>query len=169
MAKKEQAPKIVLERTYNVPLRRKWLLSPKHRRAKKAIRTLKEFLVKHMKPSKDEKGRLNLKIGMYLNEFMWKHGMKNPPHHIKIVAKKDEKGNVTADLEGAPAPKVEEKKPAKKESLAAKVDDKKESKAEPVKAEAKKEEVKPAKEAKAPKKKAAEPKAPAPSNIEQDE
>jgi ribosomal protein L31E len=110
---KEKEPKIILERTYNVPLRRRWMHVPKYKRAKKAVTTLKDFLMRHMKPGADEKGRILLKIGKHANELIWKHGIRNPPHHIKIVTKKDDKGLVTAELEGAP---VEEKKEAKKKA-----------------------------------------------------
>jgi len=130
MAKKEKEAKIVLERTYNVPLRRRWRYAPRYKKAKKAVTTLKEFIIKHMKPAKDEKGRILLKIGKYANDEIWKHGMKNPPHHIKVDSKKDEKGLVTVELTGAP--KEEEKKPKKKE-------EKKETKEEVEKKEKQKE------------------------------
>ena len=67
MAKKEKEAKIVLERTYNVPLRRRFHHVPRYKKAKKAITTLREFIIKHMKPGADEKGRIQLKIGKYLN------------------------------------------------------------------------------------------------------
>ena len=87
---------------------------PKYKRAKKAITTLRVFMIKHMKAIKDEKGRIQLKVGKYLNEEIWKRGMRNPPHHVKVDAKKDDKGLVTVELVGAP--KEEEKKPKKKET-----------------------------------------------------
>ena len=45
MAKKEEKK---IERTYNVPLRREWLKSPKYKRSKKAITGLRIFLIRHM-------------------------------------------------------------------------------------------------------------------------
>jgi ribosomal protein L31E len=45
MAKDDKKP--VLERTYNVPLRREYLKVPRYRRAKKAVTALKEFVSKH--------------------------------------------------------------------------------------------------------------------------
>ncbi len=92
--------KIVLERSYNVPLRKEWLKSPKHKRAQKAISALKKFLLKHMKGTE-------IKLGKKLNEEIWKHGMKNPPHHIKVNVTKDDKGIIRAELFGF---KYEEKK-----------------------------------------------------------
>ncbi len=84
-----------LERTYNVPLRKGVMRTPKYRRAKKAIYELKKFLERHMKPTE-------LKLGRYLNLEIWKHGIKNFPHHVKVTCVKDEKGVVIAELFGAP-------------------------------------------------------------------
>ena len=106
--KKKEEAKIVLERVYNVPLRRRWVNVPKYKRAKKAVIALREFLMKHMKGKE-------VKLGKYVNEHLWKNGMKSPPHHVKVVVKKDDKGVVFAELEGAPVEeKKEEKKPEKK-------------------------------------------------------
>src|SRR3989344_4468825 len=103
MAKKKEESKQVLERTYNIPLRRETLKAPPYRKAKKAARAVREFLQKHMKSD-------NVLIGRYLNMKLWEHGMKNPPHHVKVVATKDDKGKVVAELVGAPkdVPKVDE-------------------------------------------------------------
>ncbi|MEK6863380.1 MAG: 50S ribosomal protein L31e [Nanoarchaeota archaeon] len=102
-----------LERTYNVPLRKEYMKAPRWNRTKKAVTALRQFLAKHMKSEE-------VKLSKELNEFMWKHGIKNPPHHVKVKAVKDDKGIVKADLFGAekPASKKEkkEKKAVKKES-----------------------------------------------------
>lgn len=100
----ETEPKIILERSYVVPLRRQYLKSPLHKRTQKAVSVLKQFLMKHMKGTE-------VKLGKRLNEEMWKHGMKNPPHHIKVTATKDEKGIIRTELFGF---KYEEKKKEKK-------------------------------------------------------
>ncbi len=105
---------MVLERTYNVPLRRQWLKVPKYRRAKKAVNGLKEFLRKHMKAASVK----DVRIGKHANLELWKHGIRNPPHHIQVKAIKDDKGIVTAELVGAP---VEVKKEIKKKTLLDKV------------------------------------------------
>lgn len=93
MAEKKVESKDVLERTYNVPLRREWLKKAKYKRAKKAITALKEFLLKHMKGSE-------VKVGKRANEKVWKHGIKNPPHHLKVTVTKDDKGIIKAELFG---------------------------------------------------------------------
>jgi len=131
MAKKEPKSKIVLERTYNVPLRKEFLKVPKYKKSKKAITALRKFLKRHMKSD-------IIKIGKHLNELVWSKGIKNPPHHVHITAIKEDDGTVRAELVGKPVyeeKKEEPKKPAKPKEE--KKDDKKEQKEDKVK-EAKK-------------------------------
>jgi len=82
-----------LERKYIIPLRKEWLKSPKYKRSKKAAATIKRFLEKHMKSN-------NVKIGKQLNESVWAHGIKNPPHKVSVNVTKEEDGTVLAELEG---------------------------------------------------------------------
>jgi len=132
-----------MERSYNIPLRREWLKVPRYKRAKKAIKALKEFLIKHMKS-------VNLSIGKHLNEAIWSKGMRNPPHHVKVNVLKDEE-KVYAELDGFKIEKTEVKEEPKEESVKDKLKalkakttgaPKEEVKAEPVKEETPKEEVK---------------------------
>lgn len=104
---KETIPKTVLERTYNVPLRREFQKVPGWRRTKKAVTALRQFLSKHMKSD-------NVKLGKELNEKLWQHGIKNPPHHVKVSVTKDDQGEVRAELFGVE--KKEVKKEVKKET-----------------------------------------------------
>ncbi len=83
----------ILERTYIIPLRKQVNKSPRYKRAKKAVSTVRIFLEKHMK-SKD------VKIGEVLNRAMWENGIKNPPGKIKVTVTKDDKGIVKAELFG---------------------------------------------------------------------
>ncbi len=117
MAKKEEKSKVVLEREYIIPLRKEFQKAPKYKRAKKTIKALKEFLAKHMKSD-------NIKIGKYLNLKVWEHGIKNPPHKVKVKVEKFDDGLVKAELVGAPVEKPKEKKPKKTE----KTEDSKEEK-----------------------------------------
>ncbi len=102
MAKKADVKTI--ERTYTVPLRKEYMKVPRWKRTRKAVFALRQFLSKHMKSD-------DVKLGSLLNQHMWKHGGKNPPHHVKVTVTKDEKGVVGAELFGAvkEAPKKEEK------------------------------------------------------------
>ena len=108
MADKKETSKIVLERVYNIPVRKQTLKVPNFKKANKAMKTIREFIERHMKP-------VEVSYGKYLNQLIWKHGAKNPPHHLKVTASKDDKGKVTVELVGAPKEKkTEEKKKAVK-------------------------------------------------------
>jgi len=71
---------------YVIPLRTAWKRVPRYKRANKAIKEIKEFLVRHMKI---RDGDLNkIKVSKYINEFVWSRGIKKPPIKIKVFAKK---------------------------------------------------------------------------------
>lgn len=141
MAEKKKEAKVVLERVYTVPLRSEWLKAPKYRRAKKAGTALREFVEKHMK-SKD------VKIGKYINEFIWQNGIKSPPHHVRVECKKDSDGIVFVEMVGAPKEKPVEKKEkkVKKGKITEDLKDKVEKKLEESSAEIKEEKAEKAKE-----------------------
>ena len=127
MAKKVEETKI--ERTYNVPLRKEFMKVPRWRKTQKAVKALREFLSKHMKSE-------NIKLSKEVNEQLWKHGIRNPPHHIKVNVSKDSEGLVKAELYGVKkeekkAPKKEVKETPKKEEKP--VEEKKEIKEDPKK------------------------------------
>jgi large subunit ribosomal protein L31e len=75
------------EREYIIPLRRRWKIVPTYKRANKAIKTIKEFLVKHMKIRDGDLDKI--KIDKRLNEMIWSRGIKNPPSKIKVKATKE--------------------------------------------------------------------------------
>ncbi len=104
MAKAQKVDSKVLERTYTIPLRREFSKVPGWRRTKKAVKAVHEFLQKHMKSD-------NVKLSPTLNEKIWNHGGKNPPHHVKVTVTKDSEGKVNAELFGVVK---KETKPAKK-------------------------------------------------------
>ena len=104
--KKTNEAKIIVERTYNVPLRKGFQKAPKYRRAKKAINVLREFLAKHMKSE-------DVRIGRHANLKLWERGIKNPPHHVKVNATRDTEGVVRAEIVGAPVEKKAEEAPKK--------------------------------------------------------
>lgn len=118
-----------MERIYVIPLRREFQKVPNYKRASKARRAVREFLIKHMKTKE-------VKIGKYLNEEIWKNGPKNPPHKVNVKVTKEE-DIVRAELVGAP---VEAPKPKKEEKKSVK--DKLEEKVKGTKIESKKKEEK---------------------------
>ena len=100
MAKKDdkKEKKIVLERVYNIPLRKKYMRAPRWKKTNRAVKAIREFAMKHMKATE-------VKIGKHANLEMWKHGIRNPPHHIKVNCKKDNEGIVQVEIVGAPEDK----------------------------------------------------------------
>lgn len=97
------------EKTYIVPLRKEYLKAPNWNRTKKAVKALREFLLKHLKGK-------TVSIGKNLNDELWKKGLKNPPHHVSVHAIKDKDGLIKAELTGFPLEiKKQEKKTKKKE------------------------------------------------------
>ena len=125
---------MVVERTYNIPLRREFLKAPKYRRAKKAISAVRSFLVKHMKSD-------DVLLGPKLNMTIWANGIRNPPHHVKVTVIKDDKGAVRAELFGFDFKKKEkQEKEVKKAGLAGKLQEKLDGSSKPKAAEAKRKE-----------------------------
>ncbi len=132
---KEKKPEKKFERIYTIPLRREVKKAPRYKKAEKAIRTIRAFLVKHMKvPDRDIN---KIKIGRWVNEAIWTRGIRKPPQKITIRAEKDSEGNVKVDLVSLP-PKfaVQEAKIKKK---AAKITAKEEAKKEETKKKKEKE------------------------------
>lgn len=117
MAKKEAAKKIVLERTYIVPLRREFQKAPNWYRTPRAVKALRAFILRHMKA----KELAQVKLGSFLNAKLWERGIMNPPHKVKIECIKDEDGMVTAELFGAPKQKALGEKKSAKEKAAPEV------------------------------------------------
>lgn len=102
--KKEKEEEIVEERTYTVPLSKAWIM-PANKRAPKAMRILKAFLVKHMKlkakpavEGEEEEEPGALIISNEVNQRVWSKGIEKPPRNIRVRAAKDKDGNVTVYL-----------------------------------------------------------------------
>jgi len=130
MAKKEKEPKIVLERIYIIPLRRQWLKVPQYRRATKAVKAIKEFLVRHMKIYDRDLDKI--KIDVILNNEIRFKGMRKPPLKIKVKAVKYDNEIVRAELAEIPEAvkyKIEREK-RQKEKAEKKGEKKKEGKVE---------------------------------------
>jgi len=96
MAEEKKEQKITFEREYIVPLRSEWLKVPRYRRAKKAVRALKEFMVRHMKVY--DRDLRKIKLDTYLNNEVWFRGIKKPLHKVKVKAIKYEDGTVAVKL-----------------------------------------------------------------------
>ena len=89
------------EKIYTIPLRREWLKVPIYKRSRKAITATKQFLLRHLKKE--------VKIGPYLNEYIWKQGNRHPPARIKVRIEEEDK-ILTAELINAPRKEVKKEK-----------------------------------------------------------
>jgi len=155
MAKKPVEPKIIIEREYIVPLRHGWLKVPEYKRGNKAVKTLKEFIARHMKVY--DRDLRKIKVDIILNNEIRFRGMKKPPAKIKVKVKKFDDGIVRVELVDIPAhikfERLREKKKAEleKKKKAKPVEEKPEDVqkgAKPIAKEEKKEETEDTKEKK---------------------
>lgn len=135
MAEKKTTEKI--EKEYVIPLRDKCRPVPRWRKTPKAVKTVKEFLARHMKIRDRDLNKIRL--DKYLNEYLWGRGIKNPPHKVKVKAFIDGE-NVRVEL--AEYPEKLKFKKAREEKREAKASENKKQKApkEEEKTESKEEE-----------------------------
>lgn len=85
------------EKIYTIPLRREWLKVPIYKRSRKSITATKQFLLRHLKKE--------VKIGPYLNEYIWKQGNRHPPARVKVRIE-EEKDKIIAELINAPRKEI---------------------------------------------------------------
>lgn len=98
--KEEFDEDIVEERFYTIPLRKVWI-SPRKKRAPKAGRLVKSFVMKHMKvrtEADEEEEAEKLVISNEVNEKLWSRGIEKPPRKIRVRVVKDKEGVVTVLL-----------------------------------------------------------------------
>ena len=98
--KEEFDEDIVEERFYTIPLRKVWI-SPRKKRAPKAGRIVKSFVIKHMKvrtEADEEEEAEKLVISNEVNEKLWSRGIEKPPRKIRVRVVKDKEGVVTVLL-----------------------------------------------------------------------
>ena len=91
MAKKKES-KSTFDREYTIPLRKGFRNIVTHKKTPRAMREIIAYLKKHTKAE-------TVKVGMHLNEFVWKHGSKNPPAKVKVHVKVKD-GVANAELHG---------------------------------------------------------------------
>ena len=81
-----------IERIMVIPLRAT-KQAPRTRRAKRAVKEVRETVMRHMRVSED-----NVWIDASVNEKLWENGMRNPPSKITVKAVKFEDGLVEVSL-----------------------------------------------------------------------
>jgi len=98
---KKKEEEIVEEKIYTIPLGRAWI-SPRKKRAPKAIRLIKSFLQRHMKIKTEveemEEEAERLVISNEVNQKIWSRGIEKPPRKIRVRAVKDKEGVITVYL-----------------------------------------------------------------------
>ncbi|MFH1821175.1 MAG: 50S ribosomal protein L31e [Methanobacteriota archaeon] len=65
--------------------------APHYKRARRAAKIVREYLVRHMKSEE-------IKLDPKINEKLFERGVKKPPTKIRVKAIKDEDGLVNASL-----------------------------------------------------------------------
>ncbi len=82
-----------MERVYTINLRHGFIKAPAWKKTPRAVKQVKLFISKHFRVEQEK-----VKLSNDLNNFLWQHGMKNPPARVKVLAKKDEEGFVIVEL-----------------------------------------------------------------------
>jgi large subunit ribosomal protein L31e len=100
-----------LERVYTISLSKIYSIGRHRVRARKAIKHIKSFAVRHMKASEED-----IVFGQDLNEHVWMNGIEKPPRKIKVKMFKDDTGKVTLSLD-APIVKKEKKEKKKEKKV----------------------------------------------------
>jgi large subunit ribosomal protein L31e len=91
---------IVEERFYTIPLGKAWI-SKRKKRAPKAVRIVRSFVLKHMKVRmevEEEEEPERLVIDNEVNKKLWSRGIEKPPRKIRVRVVKDKEGVVTVRL-----------------------------------------------------------------------
>jgi large subunit ribosomal protein L31e len=98
---KDEADEDILEeRFYTIPLRKAWI-STRKKRAPRATRIVRSFVIKHMKvrtEADEEEEAERLVIDNEVNEKLWSRGIEKPPRKIRVRVIKNKEGVVTVLL-----------------------------------------------------------------------
>ena len=90
-AEEEFEEEIQEERIYVVPLAKEYQKAPNWNRTKRAVKALRQFVTRHMKPEA-------LYVSQEVNERLWENGIKNPPRKIRVRVTKSVEGLVRVFL-----------------------------------------------------------------------
>jgi len=83
----EEEIEVVEEKTYTIPLRHVWVVTPRGRRAPRAVRYVRNFVSRHMKAEE-------VAISNEVNSAIWSRSINKPPRKITVRAVKDKEGKV---------------------------------------------------------------------------
>ena len=83
----EEEIEVVEEKVYTIPLRHVWVVTPRGRRAPRAVRDVRDYVARHMKS--DE-----VAVSNEINSEIWGRSINKPPRKITVRAVKDKEGKV---------------------------------------------------------------------------
>jgi large subunit ribosomal protein L31e len=83
----EEEIEVVEEKTYTIPLRHAWVVTPRGKRAPRAVRDVRAFVSRHMKAEE-------VAISNDVNSAIWARSINKPPRKIMVRAVKDKEGKV---------------------------------------------------------------------------
>jgi len=83
----EEEIEVVEEKVYTIPLRHVWVVTPRGKRAPRAVRDVHDFVSRHMKSEE-------VAVSNQINQAIWSRGINKPPRKITVRAVKDKEGKV---------------------------------------------------------------------------
>ncbi len=86
-AEGEEEIEVVEEKTYTISLRHVWVVTPRGKRAPRAVRDVRDFVARHMKAEE-------VAISNEVNAAIWARSINKPPRKITVRAVKDKEGKV---------------------------------------------------------------------------
>ena len=88
-----------LEREYVIPLRQKWKHVARYKKTNRAVKAVKEILVRHM--AIRDRDLNKVRVDKLLNEYLWERSIQNPPSKVRVKAVK-ENGIVRVEMAELP-------------------------------------------------------------------
>ena len=86
-AEGEEEIEVVEEKIYTIPLRHVWVVTPRGKRAPRAVRDVRDFVARHMKAEE-------VAMSNEVNAALWARSINKPPRKITVRAVKDKEGKV---------------------------------------------------------------------------
>ena len=86
-AEGEEEIEVVEEKIYTIPLRHVWVVTPRGRRAPRAVRDVRSYVARHMKAEE-------VAVSNEINSEIWRRSINKPPRKITVRAVKDKEGKV---------------------------------------------------------------------------
>ena len=83
----EEEIEVVEEKVYTISLRHVWVVTPRAKRAPRAVRDVRAYVARHMKAEE-------VAISNEVNSELWARSINKPPRKITVRAVKDKEGKV---------------------------------------------------------------------------